>query len=124
FTTSSRFVPSTTLYILFFFDPPPTTHIYTLSLHDALPISLLPRRAPPSGPCPSETRSCRSPPMSLQKRARARRRPGPLDRHQEAACTAWSPRSTPPNVRPGRRKGYARSACRLGTRAPAGRAYD
>src|SRR5206468_10432741 len=30
--------PSTTL--LFFFNPPPTTQIYTLSLHDALPIFL------------------------------------------------------------------------------------
>src|SRR5205085_11918152 len=27
------------LYLLFSFNTPPTTHIYTLSLHDALPIS-------------------------------------------------------------------------------------
>src|SRR3712207_9547679 len=31
-------------YIMFFFNDPATTEIYTLSLHDALPISLVARR--------------------------------------------------------------------------------
>src|SRR5207248_9890436 len=35
--------------ILFFFNAPATTEIYTLSLHDALPISRA--RAPPRRPC-------------------------------------------------------------------------
>src|SRR5438132_6473669 len=34
----------TTLFSFFFFNATPTTEIYTLSLHDALPISLQPRR--------------------------------------------------------------------------------
>src|SRR5206468_4775349 len=31
--------PINQIFIFFFFNPPPTTEIYTLSLHDALPIS-------------------------------------------------------------------------------------
>src|SRR5947208_11332478 len=34
----------------FFFNAPPTTEIYTLSLHDALPILTHPRLAPPPHP--------------------------------------------------------------------------
>src|SRR5437773_11272105 len=34
-----------TILILFFFNAPATTHIYTLSLHDALPISSRCRRS-------------------------------------------------------------------------------
>src|SRR5437867_12780260 len=34
------FVLSDSTYFFFFFNDPPTTEIYTLSLHDALPISL------------------------------------------------------------------------------------
>src|SRR5689334_24877181 len=37
-----------TTYVLFFFNDPPTTEIYTLSLHDALPISHLWQPGPPS----------------------------------------------------------------------------
>src|SRR5205823_13033632 len=33
------FSPSSSLFLLFFFNDTPTTEIYTLSLHDALPIS-------------------------------------------------------------------------------------
>src|SRR6478609_12045091 len=36
-------------YFLFFFNDTATTEIYTLSLHDALPIS----RCPPEGPAPT-----------------------------------------------------------------------
>src|SRR5689334_24016555 len=64
-------------YLLFFFNETPTTEIYTLSLHDALPISApihaisgtateggrayrprqwTPGRAPPSGGCHSSAR--------------------------------------------------------------------
>src|SRR5206468_12477640 len=35
----------TLLYFFFFFNDPPTTEIYTLSLHDALPIYLSPLQA-------------------------------------------------------------------------------
>src|SRR5260370_14499858 len=47
--------------LLFFFNDPATTEIYTLSLHDALPISLRSIRADPSRPrrahpeCPHST---------------------------------------------------------------------
>src|SRR5258707_7453714 len=36
----------TTFFFFFFFNDPATTEIYTLSLHDALPISLPARREP------------------------------------------------------------------------------
>src|SRR5437899_12083470 len=39
FTSSSFFILS--FFFLFFFNDTPTTEIYTLSLHDALPISLV-----------------------------------------------------------------------------------
>src|SRR5437899_5357124 len=42
-------------YFIFFFNDTATTEIYTLSLHDALPIS------PPCGTC------CRTPPCSAQR---------------------------------------------------------
>src|SRR3712207_7142607 len=53
------------VYFVFFFNDTATTEIYTLSLHDALPIS--PRYGVPS-PSP---RSCRSPPG---RRSRCRHR--------------------------------------------------
>src|SRR5207249_5997784 len=37
----------TTACLSFFFHDPPPTELYTLSLHDALPISCPPRRSPP-----------------------------------------------------------------------------
>src|SRR5206468_8772875 len=36
------------VFSFFFFNDPPTTEIYTLSLHDALPISYKRRRRPPA----------------------------------------------------------------------------
>src|SRR5258708_29197617 len=38
-------IPAPPLFFFFFFNDTATTEIYTLSLHDALPISLLPMRA-------------------------------------------------------------------------------
>src|SRR5205814_10168324 len=54
---------SIVLYSFFFFTDTPTTEIYTLSLHDALPISprWLQRVAPPSGSCRRWPWRCRSP---------------------------------------------------------------
>src|SRR2546426_6615755 len=42
------------IFSLFFFNDTATTEIYTLSLHDALPISH--RRSPPQGHCPASRR--------------------------------------------------------------------
>src|SRR5687767_16030282 len=36
---ASRFIPPSDFFFFFFFNDPATTEIYTLSLHDALPIS-------------------------------------------------------------------------------------
>ena len=47
----------------FFFNDTATTEIYTLSLHDALPISLPP--SPPSVPSPPPPPSAPSPPPSI-----------------------------------------------------------
>src|SRR5436190_7352001 len=38
----SVIIPTLTIFFFFFFNDPATTEIYTLSLHDALPISGLP----------------------------------------------------------------------------------
>src|SRR5438046_4851521 len=48
--------------MIFLFHEPPTTEIYTLSLHDALPISLPAWRGRPTAACcsPSSPSSCRS----------------------------------------------------------------
>src|SRR2546422_3538947 len=54
----------------FFFNDPATTEIYTLSLHDALPISLLPAQPP-----------CRT----------SRRGKGPASRHYARAGSAAAP---------------------------------
>src|SRR6266496_5833872 len=46
--------------IFFFFNDTATTEIYTLSLHDALPISACPPAGPPRWPAPSRRgRRCR-----------------------------------------------------------------
>src|SRR6266513_5015114 len=46
--------------MFFFFNDPATTEIYTLSLHDALPISR--PRQPPAAPSPAIGRAARRPP--------------------------------------------------------------
>src|SRR2546429_6217817 len=62
------YVPSTTFFSFFFFNDTATTEIYTLSLHDALPISLRPwpmllqRILPSSSSVPATT--CGQPPLS------------------------------------------------------------
>src|SRR5439155_25902293 len=45
--------------LLFFFNDPATTEIYTLSLHDALPISPRSSRVLPRAPPPSRRRTAR-----------------------------------------------------------------
>src|SRR5438132_13771205 len=84
----------TTLFSFFFFNATPTTEIYTLSLHDALPISLQPRRRrrhdrqrhgfrlrplalfpDPRGAAAAERAGRRSP--TAPRRGRAGRRDGP-----------------------------------------------
>src|SRR5439155_19439693 len=57
------------IYLLFFFNDPATTEIYTLSLHDALPISGRPRLPPRARALRRELRrhrrrSASTPPMS------------------------------------------------------------
>src|SRR5690606_41856030 len=71
---------------LFLLSAPPTTETYTLSLHDALPISRRRRRRSsgtiPSLPSPS-SRSCRSA-TSIRMAKSRRRRPGsPESRSEE-----------------------------------------
>src|SRR5947199_5192963 len=44
------------LIFFFFFNQPPTTEIYTLSLHDALPISIVLSAAQVAGMMPTATR--------------------------------------------------------------------
>src|SRR5271167_2202823 len=50
------------LYVAFFFNDTATTEIYTLSLHDALPISAARARGPPRWPAPTPARAGGTPP--------------------------------------------------------------
>src|SRR2546430_16587385 len=75
-----------TVLVFFFFNDTATTEIYTLSLHDALPI--LRARAPPGAERlvarpQADAPTLRSEPLSRGGRRAARRRPrhGPYDRH-------------------------------------------
>src|SRR5437870_6507849 len=54
--------PVTLQYIFYFFNDTATTEIYTLSLHDALPISRVIRRA-------SDAVACASPPATWSRSA-------------------------------------------------------
>src|SRR5439155_26617181 len=66
--------PHTSISSIFFFNDPPPTEIYTLSLHDALPISASPSRprrrpsvlraARPCSPIPSRAASAAPPPSA------------------------------------------------------------
>src|SRR5260221_13653502 len=60
--TNSSFISALPLYTFFFFNDTATTEIYTLSLHDALPISPPPRRHTKPGcrSCPHEPFPVRS----------------------------------------------------------------
>src|SRR5258707_8264283 len=59
------------IYLIFFFNDTATTEIYTLSLHDALPISLRPAARSRRRPRPVARRG------GARPRARARIPPGP-----------------------------------------------
>src|SRR5438034_1600395 len=59
--------------VIFFFNDPPTTDIYTLSLHDALPIS-----SPSSGSTAAPSRSTQT--TSKHGRERAESRPKRMER--------------------------------------------
>src|SRR5437879_12629157 len=65
---------STLLYYyllpIFFFNDPATTAIYTLSLHDALPISARPPPTRTRHPCPAPTRARRRFPPEDRKSTR------------------------------------------------------
>src|SRR5438105_6149310 len=81
---------------VFFFTDTPTTDIYTLSLHDALPILTPPRpdRAPAGAPCGSPgTRRpratsgpCRSPPPPGRARARSEEHTSELQSRVDLVC--------------------------------------
>src|SRR5438876_9826838 len=70
------FITPTTMYPIFFFNDPATTEIYTLSLHDALPISRHERSRP--RPNRAVTGDGRQPPVGLVPRVAEPRlqRPG------------------------------------------------
>src|SRR5437762_13895480 len=78
YTTSLIYFP------LFFFNDPPTTEIYTLSLHDALPILPVLTRREDAGRRPR--RDCRSPHL-----ARLRRRLDGTHRSEEHTSELQSP---------------------------------
>src|SRR2546430_9304612 len=61
------------MFFFFFFNDTATTEIYTLSLHDALPISQLPRRPRRQGAGPAPQRPHRQPQL---QHLRSRRPPG------------------------------------------------
>src|SRR5256885_15104805 len=63
----------------FFFNDTATTEIYTLSLHDALPISALRWRAPPARPGARDPRPAGGP---HPRRTHHRTRPAEPGRHQ------------------------------------------
>src|SRR2546430_13558085 len=82
-----------TVLVFFFFNDTATTEIYTLSLHDALPI--LRARAPPGAERlvarpQADAPTLRSEPLSRGGRRAARRRPrhGPYDRHRSEEHTS------------------------------------
>src|SRR5256885_8948970 len=80
-------MPSCLLSIFFFFfNDTATTEIYTLSLHDALPISGGARRAPGSGPTWSSGTGCWKKP-----RRRSMRPPASNSRSEEHTSELQSP---------------------------------
>src|SRR5438034_3075039 len=78
------------MLLLFSFNHPPTTEIYTLSLHDALPISRAPRpgrgSAAPSPAC-SSTRAPRPPRSPRAARPeRSEEHTSELQSHSDLVC--------------------------------------
>src|SRR2546426_5089385 len=75
------------MFLFFFFNDTATTEIYTLSLHDALPISASRTRSwSPSGTA-TMSRACRSP----WRRASASRAGAPFTRSEEHTSELQSP---------------------------------
>src|SRR6266700_8412713 len=70
-------IPITSSTIFFFFDDTATTEIYTLSLHDALPISPSPRWTPSAKPVR---------PTSRAKRARSEEHTSELQSRENLVC--------------------------------------
>src|SRR3989449_5939820 len=89
------------LSFVFFFNDTATTEIYTLSLHDALPISGVHR-----DPAPRTRRRGPSPGARFDPAARAGRTAGGHRRERSAAghvirvCSAWPPLSGTPVTAP------------------------
>src|SRR4051812_50009861 len=75
------------LYNFFFFNDTATTEIYTLSLHDALPISSSssPARATPRASSPSKTSRTRAS-MSLKDLMRSEEHTSELQSHVNLVC--------------------------------------
>src|SRR4051795_1289535 len=82
---STRLNSSHTLisYAVFFFNDTATTEIYTLSLHDALPICREPRRAAgrAAAPCPGRARGSPDP-----DKARSEEHTSELQSHSHLVC--------------------------------------
>src|SRR5438105_14839683 len=70
FLCSMTMFYSTFIILFFFFNDTATTEIYTLSLHDALPIFRLWGRAPEASPASSSSATSPSPPASDRKSTR------------------------------------------------------
>src|SRR3712207_8061670 len=86
-------------YFFFFFNDTATTEIYTLSLHDALPICPRPssrparrggssreRRVPPRPPRPRRARPRRTPSRSRRRRSRSEEHTSELQSRQYLVC--------------------------------------
>src|SRR5262245_66666843 len=71
--------------LFFFFNYPATTEIYTLSLHDALPISS-PSRAPPATGCGSTTCSPTAPPSRWTRSPRSEEHTSELQSLRHLVC--------------------------------------
>src|SRR6266496_6709711 len=70
-------------YLFFFFNDTATTEIYTLSLHDALPISAAPcGRPPPLAP----DRSARARPLSARRGRRSEEHTSELQSRRDLVC--------------------------------------
>src|SRR2546429_6998120 len=92
------------MFFFFFFNDTATTEIYTLSLHDALPISAPPRPPGPPGPVPRRRSPRRRGPARDRKSTRLNSSHGYISyavfclkkkkKHQDA--TSYQPTHTPP----------------------------
>src|SRR5262245_65822610 len=99
--------------LVFFFNAPPTTEIYTLSLHDALPISLLRRRGGGRGELRGDRGGDRPRDLPrLRRQGPAVRRRGPTTRLVDGGGRRRvSPSGRPPDPAVRRLRALARSPC-------------